>query len=115
MKEKAALIGCYTFLVFIGGMIGYLSANSLPSLIASSIFGIILSICTTLIWRGNLKAYYVATFVIAFLSIFFTYRFLLTYKIAPAGVMAFISGILFIYLFTQRKKMVLAFEMLSKN
>jgi uncharacterized membrane protein (UPF0136 family) len=106
MKEKATLIGCYALLIFIGGLIGYLIANSLVSLIASSIIALILLGCAVFVWKGNLIAYYTSTLFTAFLLAFFTYRFFLTYKMAPGGIMAIISGILFIYLFMQRKKCV---------
>jgi uncharacterized membrane protein (UPF0136 family) len=106
MKEKAIIIGCYAILILIGGIIGHVVANSLASLIASSLIALILFSCTALIWKGNMAAYHTATVLIASLLAFFTYRFFLTYKLAPGGVMAMISGVLFIYLFMQRKKLV---------
>lgn len=106
MKEKAIIIGCYALLIFIGGLIGHITANSLASLIASSIIALILLGCAALVWRGNLTAYYASALFTAFLLAFFAYRFFLTYKMAPGGIMAIISGILFIYLFMQRKKLV---------
>ncbi len=107
MKKKAVLIGCYASLILIGGIIGYVLANSLASLIASSVITFILFGCAALIWKGNVIAYQTATFVVACLLAFFTYRFFLSYKLAPGGMMALISGVLFIYLFMQRKKLVL--------
>src|SRR5262245_7372124 len=106
MKKNAILIGCYAILILIGGIIGHVVANSLASLIASSLIALILFGCTALIWKGNSMAYHTATFLTAFLLAFFTYRFFLSYKLAPGGIMALISGILFIYLFVQRKKLV---------
>jgi uncharacterized membrane protein (UPF0136 family) len=105
MKAKAIIVGCYAVLILIGGVIGHLVANSLASLIASSIFALLLFVCAALIRKGNLMAYHIATFLVASLLGFFTYRFFLTYKLAPGGIMALISGVLFIYLFTQRKKL----------
>lgn len=106
MKKKAIIIGCYSILILIGGIIGYVIANSLASLIASSLIALILLGCTALVWKGNLVAYHTTTLLTACLLIFFTYRFFLSYKVAPAGIMALISGILLIYLVAQRKTLV---------
>lgn len=105
MKEKAIVIGCYAVLIFIGGIIGYFVANSLISLIISSVIAGMLAICSGLILKGNMPAYHAATLITALLLAFFTYRFALTYKIAPSGIMAFISGILLVYLIMQRKSL----------
>lgn len=115
MKQKAIIVGCYAFLILIGGIMGYIIANSLASLIGSSIIALLLSICTAFIWRRNLIAYHLATFITACLLGFFTYRFLLTYKLAPGGIMAIISGILFTYLFIQRKKLALQTIKIPRN
>lgn len=105
MKEKAIIIGCYALLILVGGIIGHLVANSLISLIVSSVIAGMLLICSGLILGGNMPAYHAATFITAFLLAFFTYRFFLTYKIAPGGIMAVISGILLVYLISQRKRL----------
>lgn len=104
MKEKSIVICCYATLILIGGIIGHVVANSVASLIASSIFAFILFGCAVFIWKGYVMAYHVATFIVSCLLAFFTYRFFLTYKIAPAGIMAIISGCLAAYLISQRKK-----------
>jgi uncharacterized membrane protein (UPF0136 family) len=107
MKGKAIIIAGYALLILIGGIIGHLVAHSLASLIASSIFALLLLGCAVLVSKGNSTAYHVATLLVACLLAFFTYRFFLTYKLAPGGIMAVISGILFIYLFAQRKKLAM--------
>jgi uncharacterized membrane protein (UPF0136 family) len=104
MKEKAIIIGCYSLLILVGGIIGHLVANSLISLIVSSVIAGMLLVCSGLILRGNVPAYHAATLITAFLLAFFTYRFFLTYKIAPGGIMAMISGILLVYLIMQGKR-----------
>lgn len=106
MKKKSIVIGCYALLILIGGIIGYIVANSLASLIASSVIALILFGCAGLIWKENMIAYQIAITLVACLVAFFTYRFFLSYKLAPGGIMAIISGVLWIYLFTQRKKMI---------
>lgn len=104
MKQKAILIGCYAGLILIGGIIGHVVAHSLISLIVSSIFALLLFACSVLTWKGNRLAYQCATVLVFSLFAFFSYRFFLTHKLAPAGIMAMISGCLFIYLLATRKR-----------
>lgn len=104
MKEKSLIIFSYAILVLIGGLIGYLVANSLPSLIASSAISLLLFICAVFIWKGSTTAHHVATFLILCLFAFFGYRFFLTYKIFPAGMMLVVSGCLAGYLMVRGKK-----------
>lgn len=103
MKQKSIVIGCYATLNILGGIMGYVIAHSLTSLIASGAIACILFICMAFIWKGNQKAYYIATAIVGCLCLFFAYRFSLTYKLAPGGIMALISGGLFFYLMIQRK------------
>jgi uncharacterized membrane protein (UPF0136 family) len=105
MKQNSILIGCYASLILVGGMIGYLAAHSMISLIASSLFALLLFFCSVLIWNGYLTAYHSAMGLIFCLLFFFVYRFSLTYKMAPAGIMAIISAVLFLYLAAARKQM----------
>lgn len=102
MKQNAIVVVCYALLILVGGIIGHTIANSLASLIASSIFALILLGCAHFINKGNKAAYHAATVITAFLFAFFTYRFFLSYKIAPGGIMAIISAILLVYLFMRR-------------
>lgn len=106
MKEKSIIIICYAVLILIGGIIGHVVANSLASLISSSVIACVLFGCAALVWKGNLAAYHATIFMAACLFAFFSYRFFLTYKIAPAGIMAIISGCLVVYFVLQRKKVI---------
>lgn len=98
MSKKAILIWCYAIFVLLGGFIGFVIAHSFASLITSTLFATILSICGVFVWKNNFKAYRFALTTIFFLFAFFCYRFFLTYKLMPGGIMAAISGILFCYL-----------------
>lgn len=104
MKTKSVIIFCYAMLILIGGIIGHVVANSSASLITSSIVAVCLFCCAALMWKGYSMAYQTATYVVIGLLIFFSYRFFLTHKIFPAGVLAIMSGCLAIYLVMQRKK-----------
>lgn len=108
MKQKSIVIGCYAGLILIGGIIGHVVAQSLISLIVSSLFAFLLFACSSLTWKGSRLAYHFATALVFCLFAFFVYRLLLTYKLAPAGIMALISGCLFIYLLAARKKAVIS-------
>jgi uncharacterized membrane protein (UPF0136 family) len=105
MKEKSIVLFCYALLVLTGGIMGYFMANSLPSLIASGVSSLILVCCSVLIWKGSMKAHHIATFVVVGLFAFFTYRFFLTYKVVPAGMMLVISGCIAGYLTLRKESM----------
>lgn len=103
MKQESILIGCYAVLNLIGGTIGYFLANSLISLLSSVIISSILLASIPFIYKGNSKAYSIATAIVCGLTLFFSYRFFLTYKLAPSGIMSIISGVLSIYLIKQKQ------------
>lgn len=103
MKKKAVVIWIYALIVLIGGLIGYLTANSLPSLLASSVAALVLFICGFFMQKEQSWAYYAASLLVGGLLAFFAYRFFLTYKIMPAGVMVLLSGLVFGYLVKCRK------------
>lgn len=98
MKQKSIIIGCYAMLNLAGGVIGYLVANSIASLVSSSIVAIALWLCALFILKGSAKAYTIATAIVCCLWAFFSYRFFLTQKLAPGGIMAILSAGLFLYL-----------------
>lgn len=106
MKQKSYLIGFYSFLIFVGGMIGYIAAQSLISLIVSSLFALALSACSFFVGKGYRIAYDIAIGIIFTLLTFFVYRFALTSKLMPGGIMACISGALFFYLLIKRKQIL---------
>lgn len=110
MKQKSLVIGCYATFILIGGIVGFVVAKSLISLIMSGLFACFLCGCCVSIWKGHLAAYHSAMAAIFCLLLFFSYRFLLTYKLAPSGIMAIISGCLFFYLGMARKGIVLSLQ-----
>lgn len=105
MKQKSLIIGSYATLILIGGVIGFVVAHSLISLIVSSLFALFLFVCSIFIWKGHSRAFQIAMMTVFCLFLFFSYRFLLTNKLAPAGIMSCISGALFVYLAATRKQM----------
>lgn len=101
---QVLVIGVYALLLLIGGFIGHTVAGSWGSLIAGGISALVLSICAALVWKKNNIAYVVATVVVAFLAAFFGYRFFLTGKWMPGGMMTIVSAAVFIYLYFRMPK-----------
>ena len=104
MKFSGIIVIIYSILVLLGGLIGYLFANSLPSLISGTIFGAALFTCGLGILRSNLAAFITSIMLSGLLTLFFGYRFWLTEKLMPAGMMGIISGLIFILLISTRSK-----------
>jgi len=98
MKNIALIIAIYAVIILIGGLFGYITANSIPSLIASSIFAGLLFISLWRILKGDHWAIYLALGCATLLFIFFASRFYLTWKFMPAGFMAITSFIVSSYL-----------------
>ncbi len=98
MKQPAIVIAIYAILILIGGVIGHTVAHSLASLISSSIIAVCLLGCCWYLLRGSSFAFYTALSVVSFLVLFFTYRYFMTLKIAPSGILALLSLGLSIYL-----------------
>jgi uncharacterized membrane protein (UPF0136 family) len=73
----------YIVLLIAGGLFGFLKAGSKPSLIASLVFGALLSLCAlNLIFQ-----YYVADLLLVALLVIFGIRLSKTRKFMPSGLM----------------------------
>ncbi|WP_068469590.1 TMEM14 family protein [Candidatus Protochlamydia phocaeensis] len=108
MQKKSYVVWIYAMIVLVGGIIGYQTANSLPSLIASTLIAIILAGCGYGIKKGYATAYYASLAVLFFVLAFFGYRFSLAFKFMPAGMMFIITGVVLAYLFANRKQVTCA-------
>ena len=114
MKTPAWIVLLYGLLVLIGGLIGHLKAASTASLIAGTTFGVLLMISSIGMFKDKLFPSYIAILLTFLLDTFFTYRFLVTYKFFPSGLMSLISLVVLImvvilirnHLKTQRKKIL---------
>jgi uncharacterized membrane protein (UPF0136 family) len=91
MKNTGISVLIYGILVCAGGVIGFLTAHSIASLIMGGLFGAALIVCATGILKNKSCAYYTSMALSGILSGFFIYRFLHTGKIMPAGLMAVLS------------------------
>lgn len=104
MRFTGIIVIIYSILVLMGGLIGYLFADSLPSLIAGTVFGAALFTCGLGILRTSVPAFLTAVALSGVLTAFFGYRYWLTAKLMPAGMMGLISGLIFLLLATTRAK-----------
>ena len=83
----------YGILAMIGGIIGYIKANSRVSLFSGVISGLLLILAAYLQIQGQAWALILAVFVTVILVIFFALRLAKTRKFMPAGLMV-ILGVL---------------------
>lgn len=102
MKKKAYIVWTYAFILFIGGLMGFIIAGSLISLFVSAGFALALSLSGYGIWKGSKSAYDITIGIVSCLLAFFVYRFLMTFQNAPAGVMTLLSGLLLGFLLTRK-------------
>lgn len=106
MKIFSYTIGAFSFIVLFGGLYGYFKAASVPSLMMSSVFFLILFIASFYIHQGKIKALYLSATSVFALHLFFLMRFLKTMKIMPAGFMVLLTASLGIPLFYYLTKKV---------
>ena len=81
----------YGSLAIIGGIIGYIQAQSKASLISGSISGLLLILGGVLQWQGQAWGLILASVVTAVLVVVFVTRFAKTRKFMPAGLMAILG------------------------
>lgn len=85
-----AAIG-YGFLAIVGGVIGYVQAQSQASLISGSISGLLLIFGGVLQFQGQTWGLILAAVVTAVLIFVFTVRLARTRKFVPAGLMTILG------------------------
>jgi uncharacterized membrane protein (UPF0136 family) len=99
MKFMPWLVLLYAFILLGGGMMGFYTSHSWPSLIAGSLSAIVLIVSAISLFNNGLLGYFLAVGLSFIFSIFFTNRFIDTFKI-----MAIISMIVFILLVAAKLK-----------
>jgi uncharacterized membrane protein (UPF0136 family) len=80
-------------LTIIGGVIGYVKAGSLPSIIAGSITGVLLLIAGWLLPQHRAASLATALIISLLLAAQFVPKFIRTGKAMPAGMMSILSVI----------------------
>ena len=91
MNKTNLLLIAYSALIFIGGFIGHQVSGSLASLIMSTAFAALILGSLFVAKKYPAIGYKMAYGLISFLSVFFIYRFALTGKFMPPGMLALIS------------------------
>jgi uncharacterized membrane protein (UPF0136 family) len=85
--SASTVLWIYIVMLVLGGLMGFLKANSKASLIASVSFAAVLVLCNVgIIFQPN-----VADFVLAFLLIFFGMRLAKSKKFMPNGMMVILT------------------------
>lgn len=99
MKKITIGTSIYALLILTGGMIGYLKANSLMSLIMGGSFAVLLLLSAISMIKNQVLGYFSAIILTSALTVFFGYRFFTSWKMMPAGMMLILSvamlGLLF--------------------
>jgi uncharacterized membrane protein (UPF0136 family) len=81
----------FGLLTIAGGIIGYVKAGSLPSIIAGALAGILLLIAAFLLPENQLWGLGLALFTSLLLAAQFVPKFIRTGKVMPAGMMSILS------------------------
>jgi uncharacterized membrane protein (UPF0136 family) len=80
-------------LTIAGGVIGYVKAGSMPSIIAGSISGILLLVAAWLLAENRVSGLAMALIVSFLLCGYFVPKFMRTGAVMPAGMMSILSAI----------------------
>lgn len=104
MKQTIIAAYIYAAVVALGGIIGFAAAGSVPSLIAGLIFAILLAISAYSMQKEQPIGTIGTWLLTLFLGCFFLYRFSLSYKFMPAGLMVLVSILFLVLLFIDRQR-----------
>ncbi len=88
MQNLAILTWVFGGVVVLGGVMGYLKAKSMASLIAGLVFGVLLILCGLAISAGKPVGLQAGAAISLVLAVVMGRRFLATKKFMPAGLVA---------------------------
>ena len=91
MKAELILTWGYAVFLLVGGLMGYLMAGSLMSLGVSTVLALLLFWSGYELSQDNPVAYRATIGLLIAILAFFSYRFFLTFKMFPPGVMALVT------------------------
>jgi uncharacterized membrane protein (UPF0136 family) len=91
----------YGILALIGGIMGYVKANSKVSLLSGSISGLLLILAAFSQLQGQYWGLLVAALVTAVLVVFFCLRLAKTRKFMPSGLMAILGMVTLVLIVNQ--------------
>ena len=93
MDATAIYFLVFGALTIIGGIIGYVKAGSLPSIIAGAITGILLLVAGWILPNNRTAGLAIAFIVSLLLAVQFVPKLIRTAKMMPAGLMSILSVI----------------------
>ncbi|WP_194847139.1 TMEM14 family protein [Candidatus Neptunochlamydia vexilliferae] len=100
-KKIGVTVLLYSILVFAGGVMGFATKKSLPSLLAGGTFGLALLFSSVKVLTFRRWGLYASLILLLLLDAFFSYRFLLTQALFPAGMMLIVTTATLILLLFQ--------------
>ncbi|MBA3815366.1 MAG: TMEM14 family protein [Parachlamydiaceae bacterium] len=103
MRFNGIITVFYALLVMTGGMIGFIKADSVPSLIMGITFALGLLLSAVAMVKGYKKGFYATLLLAAILLGFFAYRYTISHQMMPAGFMSILSIAIIITLFWGRR------------
>jgi uncharacterized membrane protein (UPF0136 family) len=98
MKLAAWITLIYGLIVIGGGIMGYVKAHSTSSVVMGSAFGFLLIVSGIWMMGKWMIPAYAAILLTLVLDAFFTWRWLITFKFMPAGLMSIISTVVLLIL-----------------
>ncbi len=96
MKSAGWITFFFGILVLIGGIVGRIQADSAASLVMGISFGVLLLLSSISMFKEHLLGTYLGIILILLLDAFFTFRWLLTFKFLPPGLMSIISTVVLV-------------------
>lgn len=103
MKAPGIVILFFGLLVLGGGIIGYITAGSMASLIAGSAFGLALLVSGLGVLRRQKMGFIFAPLITFLLTVFFAYRLAQSGNFIPSGLMAVVGLVTLILYFVLRR------------
>ena len=102
MGTAAIIVSLYGALVLVGGVMGYIRAKSIPSLISDLVVGTALILMGNGILQGLASDIFVAIGLTGLLAIIMGVRFAKNNKFMPAGVLTILSAAVLVTLLSMR-------------
>ena len=97
-QRSATLVLIYGALLVLGGVMGFIKAGSLISLIFGTVFGGAVLLSAWGMFKKKREAIYAALILAFAIDALFTYRMMETGKLFPAGVICILSLVVIIVL-----------------
>jgi len=101
-KKSKMIIYIYVAILLLGGAIGFFKSGSMMSVLASIFFSALLLCCQAFI-KGKKESLISTVITLVVLDSFFAYRYALTNKFMPAGIMSLVTFV-FIVMFMKSSK-----------